>query len=121
MSIWPGTSQPLGATWEEQGTNFALFSKVAEDVDLCLFDRAGNETRIALTEVDNFVWHGFVPGVRPGQHYGYRVHGPWDPVEHPGRTGQRGLQQLGVGKPERPVDRLPGEPVLVIKDLSGMQ
>jgi isoamylase len=81
MRIWPGTSQPLGATWEEQGTNFALFSKVAERVDLCLFDPAGNETRIALTEVDNYVWHGFVPGVRPGQHYGYRVHGPWDPVE----------------------------------------
>ena len=50
-------------------------------MDLCLFDAAGNETRIALTEVDGFVWHGYVPGVRPGQHYGYRVHGPWDPVE----------------------------------------
>ena len=50
-------------------------------MDLCLFDPAGNETRIALTEVDSFVWHGYVLGVRPGQHYGYRVHGPWDPVE----------------------------------------
>jgi len=81
MSIWPGTPFPLGATWEKRGTNFALFSEVAVGVDLCLFDPAGNETRIALTEVDSFVWHGYVLGVRPGQHYGYRVHGPWDPVE----------------------------------------
>ena len=76
-----GVSQPLGATWEERGTNFALFSEVAEAVDLCLFDLAGNETRIALTEVDSYVWHGFVPGVHQGQRYGYRVHGQWDPVE----------------------------------------
>ena len=81
MSIWPGVSHPLGATWEERGTNFALFSEVAEAVDLCLFDVAGNETRIALTEVDSYVWHGFVPGVHQGQRYGYRVHGQWDPVE----------------------------------------
>ena len=83
MSIWPGVSQPLGATWEERGTNFALFSEVAEAVDLCLFDLAGNETRIALTEVDSYVWHGFVPGVHQGKRYGYRVHGQWDPVEGP--------------------------------------
>jgi isoamylase len=81
MRIWPGTPHPLGATWDERGTNFALFSKVAEGVELCLFDAAGEETRIALTEVDDFVWHGYVPGVPVGQHYGYRVHGPWDPVE----------------------------------------
>ena len=81
MSVWPGVSWPLGATWEERGTNFALFSEVAEGVDLCLFDDDGTETRVALREVDGFVWHGYVPGVRPGQHYGYRVHGPWDPVE----------------------------------------
>jgi len=80
MSIWPGDSWPLGATWMEQGTNFALFSEVADAVDLCLFDD-GVESRVALREVDGFVWHGYVPGVRPGQHYGYRVHGPWDPVE----------------------------------------
>ena len=81
MSIWPGDAYPLGATWDGQGTNFALFSEVAEGVDLCLFDPAGNETRIALTEVDSYVWHGYLPEVSPGQHYGYRVHGPWDPVE----------------------------------------
>ena len=50
-------------------------------MDLCLFDDDGTESRVALREVDGFVWHGYVPGVRPGQRYGYRVHGPWDPVE----------------------------------------
>src|SRR5262249_19050886 len=59
----------------------ALFSEVAEAVNLCLFDDDGTESRVALREVDGLVWHGYVPGVRPGQHYGYRVHGPWDPVE----------------------------------------
>jgi len=81
MSIWPGTPWPLGATWEEHGTNFALFSEVADAVELCLFGADGTESRVALREVDAFVWHGFLPGVSPGQHYGYRVHGPWDPVE----------------------------------------
>jgi hypothetical protein len=79
LSIWPGVSWPLGATWEAQGTNFALFSEVAEAVDLCLFDDDGTESRVALREVDGLVWHGYVPGVRPGQRYGYRVHGPWNP------------------------------------------
>ena len=81
VTVWPGVPQPLGATWNERGTNFALFSEVAEEVDLCLFDAAGNEARVALREVDSFIWHGYVLGVGPGQHYGYRVHGPWDPVK----------------------------------------
>ena len=81
MRISPGTPYPLGATWDGQGINFALFSEVAEGVDLCLFDPARNKTRIALTEVDSYVWQGYVPGVHPGQHYGYRVHGSWDPIE----------------------------------------
>ena len=81
MNIWPGVPSPLGATWDKRGTNFALFSEVAEAVELCLFDAAGDETRIALTEVDGFVWHGYVLGVPLGQRYGYRVHGPWDPIE----------------------------------------
>jgi glycogen operon protein len=85
MRIWPGTPYPLGATWDGWGTNFALFSEVADRVELCLFDSSGegdgalDETRIELTEVDGFVWHGYIPGVSPGQRYGYRVHGPWDP------------------------------------------
>jgi isoamylase len=80
MRVWPGTPDPLGATWDGWGTNFALFSEVAERVELCLFDAEG-ETRIELNEVDAFVWHVYVPEVGPGTRYGYRVHGPWDPVE----------------------------------------
>ncbi|HEY7007689.1 MAG TPA: glycogen debranching protein GlgX [Jatrophihabitantaceae bacterium] len=83
MEMWPGTAYPLGATYDGSGTNFALFSEVAERVQLCLFDaegKSGKERRIDLPEVDGFVWHGFLPGVEPGQHYGYRVHGPYDPA-----------------------------------------
>ena len=61
------------------GTNFSLFSECAERVELCLFDEAGTETRVELREVTAMCWHGYVPGVLPGQHYGYRVHGPYDP------------------------------------------
>jgi len=74
----PGEPFPLGATPREGGTNFALASR-GEAVDLCLFD-AGRETRVALPEYDAGVWYGFVPGVGPGQAYGYRVSGPWDPA-----------------------------------------
>src|SRR4051794_27623394 len=79
MRIWPGDPYPLGATYDGAGTNFSLFSEVATGVDLCLFDDAGQETRIALTEIDGFVWHGYVPWVSPGQRYGFRVHGPYEP------------------------------------------
>ncbi|MGH3378361.1 MAG: glycogen debranching protein, partial [Actinoallomurus sp.] len=79
MRIWPGDPYPLGAAYDGAGTNFSLFSEVAEGVELCLFDPSGEETRIALTEVDGFVWHGYVPWASPGQRYGYRVHGPYDP------------------------------------------
>ena len=78
MQVWPGSAYPLGATYDGMGTNFSLFSEVAEAVELCLFDEAGRETRIRLPEVDGFVWHGYLPGVGPGQRYGYRVHGPYD-------------------------------------------
>src|ERR1700758_2770027 len=79
MHIWPGAAYPLGATWDGWGTNFALFSEVAERVELCLFDEAGSESRIELTEVDGFVWHGYLPANGTGQRYVYRVHGPYDP------------------------------------------
>ncbi|MGY4540537.1 isoamylase [Arthrobacter sp. UYNi723] len=79
MEIWPGTAYPLGATFDGTGTNFALFSERAEKVELCLFDDDGVETRFRLDEVDGYVWHGYVPQVQPGQKYGYRVHGPYDP------------------------------------------
>ncbi|MCP1386683.1 glycogen debranching protein GlgX [Corynebacterium sp. TA-R-1] len=76
---WPGSAYPLGSTYDGAGTNFALFSAVAEKVELCLIDEDGAETRVELQEVDNYVWHAYLPGVSPGQRYGYRVHGPWDP------------------------------------------
>ncbi|MFC5502024.1 glycogen debranching protein GlgX [Lysinimonas soli] len=81
MQLWPGTAYPLGATFDGNGTNFALFSEVAESVTLCLFDAELSETQIPLTEVDGYVWHGYLPGVQPGQRYGYRVAGPWDPTK----------------------------------------
>ncbi len=83
MESWPGTPYPLGATFDGSGTNFALFSEAADRVELCLIDGEGaelTEERIELTEVDAFVWHCYLPSVQPGQRYGYRVHGPWDPA-----------------------------------------
>ncbi|MDX3765890.1 MULTISPECIES: glycogen debranching protein GlgX [unclassified Streptomyces] len=83
-AVWPGAPMPLGARFRVgpdgvAGTNFALWAAGAEAVELCLFDEEGGETRLPLTELTHEVWHGFVPGVRPGQRYGYRVHGRWDP------------------------------------------
>lgn len=84
MTLWLGRSHPLGATWDGNGTNFALFSENATAVELCLFDAQDQETQVALTEVSNYVWHGYLPGIGPGQRYGFRVHGPHDP-----EAGQR--------------------------------
>ena len=80
IKVWPGQSYPLGATYDGTGTNFSLFSEVAERVELCLFDDEGTETRVDLREVSAFCWHGHLPGVGPGQRYGFRVHGPYDPA-----------------------------------------
>src|SRR3978361_281340 len=80
MDIWPGRPYPLGATYDGTGVNFALFSEVANKVELCLIDDDGAETRVELPEVDGFVGHAYLPGVQPGQRYGYRVHGPYDPA-----------------------------------------
>ncbi|WP_433720208.1 glycogen debranching protein GlgX [Actinoplanes sp. CA-051413] len=79
MQVWPGHRYPLGATYDGTGTNFAIFSEVAEAVELCLFDPSGNERKVQLHEQDAFVWHAYLPGVEPGQRYGYRVYGPYDP------------------------------------------
>jgi isoamylase len=76
---WPGESYPQGATYDGSGTNFSLFSEVAEGVELCLFDEHGDEQRVACTEGTAFMWHVYLPGVGPGQRYGWRVHGPWEP------------------------------------------
>src|SRR6187455_2546881 len=81
MQVWPGQRYPLGAVYDGMGTNFAVFSEVADAVELCLFDDDNNERRIPLPEVDAFVWHGYLPGVEPGQRYGFRVHGPWAPEQ----------------------------------------
>lgn len=82
MQVWPGERFPLGATYDGMGTNFAIFSEVAERIELCLFDEwdVGHERRVELREVDAYVWHAYIPGVGPGQRYGYRVHGPYDPA-----------------------------------------
>src|SRR5690242_20223235 len=80
MQVWPGARYPLGATFDGTGTNFALVSHSAQRVELCLFDDEGTEERVDLTEVDANVWHGYLPGVQPGQRYGFRVHGEYDPA-----------------------------------------
>ena len=79
--MWPGRPYPLGATWDGGGTNFSLFSEHAERVQLCLFDDDSEETRIELTERRALNWHCYLPGVGPGQRYGFRVHGPYAPLE----------------------------------------
>src|SRR5262245_12602733 len=81
MGIWPGRPYPLGATYDGTGTNFSVFSEPAERVELCLFDVDGNEERVDLPESTGFCWHGYVPDIGPGQRYGYRVHGRWDPEQ----------------------------------------
>ncbi len=80
MNVWPGKPFPLGPTWDGEGTNFALFTENAERVELCLFDENGAETRVELTDYTSHNWHCYIPGVGPGQRYGYRVHGPYDPA-----------------------------------------
>ncbi len=87
MRVWPGSPYPLGATWDGIGVNFAVFSEHATRVELCLFDSPDDPSErvtISLPEQTDMVWHGYLPDVRPGQLYGYRTHGPYDP-----RAGHR--------------------------------
>src|SRR2546421_6910330 len=79
LRIWPGNPYPLGGTYDGAGTNFSLFSEVATRVELCLFDDQGVQSCVDLPETTGFIWHGYMPNLGPGQRYGYRVHGPWDP------------------------------------------
>lgn len=81
METWPGTAYPLGATYDGSGTNFALYSEAAERVELCLFDDDGAETRVEVIESSAFIWHCYLPHAQPGQRYGYRVHGEYNPGE----------------------------------------
>ncbi|UEA35288.1 glycogen debranching protein GlgX [Mycobacterium avium subsp. avium] len=78
-TVWPGSPYPLGASYDGAGTNFSLFSEIAEKVELCLIDSRGAETRIPLDEVDGYVWHAYLPNINPGQRYGFRVYGPFEP------------------------------------------
>ena len=80
MQIRPGSLYPLGASYDGAGVNFALYSQVAQKVELCLFDEHDAETRIEMTEQNSYVWHNYIPGLQPGQRYGYRVYGPYDPM-----------------------------------------
>ncbi len=78
--VWPGEPYPLGAVWDGTGTNVSVYSPAADRVELCLFDEGGHETRVTLPEVDGYCWHGYLPGMRPGTRYGFRVYGPYDPA-----------------------------------------
>ncbi len=80
MKVWPGNPYPLGAVFDGSGTHFSVFSEIAERIELCLFDDEGIESRIDLPEGTGYCWHGYIPAVEPGQRYGFRVHGPWDPA-----------------------------------------
>jgi isoamylase len=79
VDIWPGQPNPLGASYDGSGTNFAVFSELADAVELCLFDGRGHEERVELADRSGAVWHGYLPSVGHGQRYGYRVHGPYEP------------------------------------------
>ena len=79
MELLPGRPFPLGATPTDTGTNFAVASDVADGVELCMFDESGSERQLPVMEQDAGIWHCFVPGVGPGQRYGYRVSGPYRP------------------------------------------
>lgn len=79
--IWTGKVYPLGAAWDGKGTNFSIFSEHATGVEVCLFDAQGEELRLPLYQGENFLWHGYVPGIAPGQRYGFRVHGAWNPEQ----------------------------------------
>lgn len=81
MLLWPGCAFPLGASYDGTGTNFAVFSEIADRVELCLFDSEGGEEVVALPERTAQVWHGYAPAVGPDQRYAFRAHGPFDPED----------------------------------------
>ena len=121
--VWPGRPFPLGAHWDGSGTNFSLFSEHAERVELCLFDDEGNETRLEMPGRRAQNHHCYLPGVGPGQRYGFRVHGPYAPArgpplqpgqaaDRPVREGDRGRGRLGARRQRaalraRPATRTP--------------
>ena len=96
MRAWPGEPFPLGPSWDGNGTNFSITSENAERVELCLFDDNDVETRVELPRNTAHNWHGYLPGVRPGQRYGYRVYGPWVQA-----LVERAREELGTGRQAR--------------------
>ena len=107
---WPGSPFPLGAHWDGDGVNFALWSTTARGVSVCLFDSDGREMRIPLDESTYHVWHGYLPGVGPGQRYGFRVEGTYDPsrraVPQRRQAARRPLRQGHRGRLPRAPGRL---------------
>ena len=105
MRVWPGRPYPLGATWDGAGVNFALFSEHATKVELCLFDSPGRRPRSRsaspLPEHTDQVWHAYLPDVLPGQLYGYRVHGPYEPQQGPPLQPEQGRAR-SVRQGDRP-------------------
>src|SRR3954470_23652984 len=81
LAIWPGQPSPLGVRWDGSGLNVAVWSEHATAVDFCLFDTAGRETRVPLLERTGAIWHGYFPGLAPGQRYGLRADGPYSPED----------------------------------------
>lgn len=89
MQVWPGQPYPLGATYDGVGTNFAVFSESADRIELCLLGPDDTETTIELRETDAFVRHAYLPGIQPGQRYGFRVHGPYEPARGQRHNGAK--------------------------------
>ena len=106
VEVWPGRPYPLGATFDGTGVNFALFSEVASKVELCLISENLEETCIELIEVDGNVWHAYVPRTQPGQRYGYRVYGPYEPANghrcNPSKFLLDPYAKAISGQPKRP-------------------
>ena len=110
LTALPGSPFPLGATLRDGGANFAVASGVANGMALCLFDEDGAETQVPLLDYDSGVWHGFLPGIRAGQAYGYRAAGPYDPARgvrcNPSKLGHLRARRTGVcGRPPGPAER----------------
>ena len=103
--VWPGRNYPLGATWSEESTNFAVHAPRATAVWVCLFDDDGTETAHPLTEQSLGIWHGALPDVSPGTRYGFRADGPWEPrprpALQPGQAAARPLRPRGLRRGSR--------------------
>ena len=105
MRVWPGTPYPLGATWDGEGVNFAIFSEHATGVQLCLFDHPDDAKpthEIDVHERTDLIWHAYLPDVRPDQLYGYRMDGPYDPDRGHRLIGRQRLGDVDCRRRHRP-------------------